>query len=883
MKSLRLHVALSACLFVLLATFAYSVPVTLVNPTSEAAAAGNYYLRSFTSHAWGFEGTLACASATKNSAPATVPPGLELICPLKLAIYYQTDSRLRFKIYDPSNKRFEVPGVIEEDIETFRKDVLGFVPGYSVRLTVAPFAITVTNSATNQVLFDSSPAEDRTSDLVFTDRYIEFGTLISEDSNIYGLGERVFEFRRTPNTYTIFNRDQAGSPEFINLYGSQPFYLDHRPSSPSTHGVLFLNGNAMDVVLSEKSVTYKTVGGIVDFTIVTGAKPEDVIKQYHEAIGRPYFIPYWVLGFHQCRWGYKTLDEVKAVVKGYDDAQIPLDTMWLDIEYMDAKKLWFYDPVNYPEAEVKVFVDDLHASGRHMVPIIDPGVFAGEGYEPYTEGVREGIFIKHPTKDVPYLGNVWPGPTHFPDWTNPNATIYWEKWMNIFYKKANYDGLWNDMNELVNFCHGRCNLELSDPSTWQNCPVCKTETIYPEDSPPYIPGNLTLDWRSLTMAARYVDGLEYDYHNINAFLQARVTHFALRKILAPSRPFVLTRANFPGSGKYTSKWLGDNASTYKDMANSIAGIMEYNMYGMPVVGADICGFIGDTTEELCLRWTELGAFYPFARNHNAFDSISQEPYLWESVTNASRTYLAERYQLLPHYYTQLYLVSQNGGTLARPLFFEFPSDANTVSISKQFLIGSSLLVTPVLEPNTTTVDGYFPAARWYDYFTGALFQDFTETRGSFLTLDAPLDKINVHLRGGIVVPIQLPALTTAETRKNSYGAVISFDNTDTAYGQLFIDDGITQDTLQNEQYTLINFAAVNTSQRGTLTAETQKDGFSGSAALTFSYFRVFGATSISSVSVNGQAAQFNYDSATRTVTLATPVRFSTGLTVAWEY
>jgi alpha-glucosidase (family GH31 glycosyl hydrolase) len=88
------------------------------------------------------------------------------------------------------------------------------------------------------------------------------------------------------------------------------------------------------------------------------------------------------------------------------------------------------------------------------------------------------------------------------------------------------------------------------------------------------------------------------------------------------RTFILTRSSYSGAGKFTSKWLGDNTSKNEYMGLSVSGIMLMNMFGIPVVGADICGFMGDTNPELCARWHIVGSFYPFSRNHNAIDSTA---------------------------------------------------------------------------------------------------------------------------------------------------------------------------------------------------------------------------------------------------------------------
>lgn len=224
------------------------------------------------------------------------------------------------------------------------------------------------------------------------------------------------------------------------------------------------------------------------------------------------------------------------------------------------------------------------------------------------------------------------------------------------------------------------------------------------------------------------------------------------------------------------------------------------------MGADICGFNGNTTEELCGRWTELGAFYGFARNHNAIGSAPQEPYVWPSVAAIARKVLAARYSIINYIYALFFQANQNGGTVSRPLFFEFPSgarrrgalawsrprgshtltraDSNTLTIDSQFLLGPSLMVAPVLVQGATSLRAYLPAARWFDFWTG---EEVAAT--GWQTFDAPFDHIPLFWRGGAMVPLQSPQLTIAATRQSPFSLLLVPDASGSAAGSFVLDDG----------------------------------------------------------------------------------------------
>ncbi|KAI3641242.1 hypothetical protein MIR68_000714 [Amoeboaphelidium protococcarum] len=752
---------------------------------------------------------------------------------LKLQVWYETDTRVHFKITDADSQRFEVPEYLFKRPLPSKFTVDEEEAAYKVEVVNDPFSIKVVRKSDQVVLFDTAvPANDQNTvinPLIYEDKYLELSTQVPENAHIFGLGEVVHSFRRDNlNTrQTLWARD-AATPVDQNIYGSHPFYMEVRGGK--AHGVFLLNANGMDILLRSRTLTYKIIGGVLDFYIFTGPTPADVVYQYYEVIGNPLMIPYWSLGFHQCRFGYRNLDEVKEVVRRYREASIPLETMWTDIDYMDQYKDFTLDPRNYPVDKVKKFVADLHAEHQKYVLILDPAIKVEPGHAPFDEGVAKDLFIKRADGNL-LVGKVWPGPTAFPDFNNPNTQEWWTKWIRKFMQDVDLDGWWIDMNEPANFCHtqdGPCDdvLMLADRGEATDALdhgsddqlVFKKASVQIEDAanPQYKIGNggdsnMPLTFKTVAPDARhYNNTLHYNLHNLYGHSEAIMTRNALLDIKPGKRTFVLSRSTFASTGRHAGHWTGDNFSTWEHLFLSIPAVLSFQLFGIPYVGADICGFVGDTTEELCARWMSLGAFYPFSRNHNTRGVRAQEPYLWDSVAAASRKALGVRYQLLPYYYTLFYEASQFGATVLRPLFFEFPQDEQLMYFDRQFLVGSAIMVTPVLEQGKDHVYGYFPAGRWYDWYSKRKVVDLPagQKEGQWLKLNAPIDHVNVHIRGGHIIPLQIPGYTTHESRLNNFELIVALDQSNKAYGSLYLDDGESE-PVKNLDNSFANFRVEN--------------------------------------------------------------------------
>ncbi|RKP04517.1 family 31 glycoside hydrolase, partial [Thamnocephalis sphaerospora] len=560
------------------------------------------------------------------------------------------------------------------------------------------------------------------------------------------------------------------------------------------------------------------LGGVLDFYVYSGPTAADVVRQHAELVGKPHMAPLWALGWHQCRYGYENVDALAKVVAEYRTHQIPLEAMWADIDYMQGRKDFTFDPDKFPRERVAELVEDLHEHQQRFVAIIDPGIKIEPGYAAYDSGIKRDVFLRAANGRDYVVGKVWPGYVHFPDWFHPNTYDWWRMHLQQFISDVSADGIWIDMNEVANWCDGDCNVDLdklsgkqvkieqkkSDSSytfSWLGrrasiAPVNKDEQREQDMLYRINNGarNLPIETGSAPIDAIHANGLrEYDVHNLYGHMESILTRRALQEIRPQSRPFILTRSTFAGTGAHAAHWTGDNWSQWDHLADSITGVLNFQLFGIPFVGADICGFVGNATEELCIRWHQLGAFYPFARNHNAIGQRDQEPYVWPAVASALRTVLDIRYALLSYLYTLSYNAHVRGDTLWRPLFFEFPVDEHAHQFDQQVMIGGSFMLTPVVNEGQRMLDVYFPHAVWFDWYTSMPILTHSSSQvGDILAVHAPLDRIPLYIRGGRAIALHRPGMTTLETHNTPFTLLLALDTKGRAQGELYLDDGISQ-------------------------------------------------------------------------------------------
>jgi len=616
-----------------------------------------YALSSIDKDASGYSGTLYFIGDESEDYGAHIKN-------LSLQVYFESESYVRVKITDQFSERWEIPqSVIHRPHITPSTDG-GFE--YKFEYDVYPFSFKIIRTLDQYCVFHFS------SEFIFKDQFINFSSLFDEGVLTYGLGEstRLHQALSPGSTFTMWARDVPAANMDVNLYGSYPLYW--QLASGNAHGALLMNSNGMDVTLAEKTLNFSVIGGLIDLYVFTGPTPNKVSQQYTAVVGRPALMPYWSLGFHNCRWGYESIAQVEEVVRRYHDAGIPLDTQWLDIDYMQDYKDFTYEKRAFNKHSVANFVDHLHQKGMRYVPILDPGIKVEKGYPAYDRGIELDLFVKDLLGD-PYMGQVWPGPTYYPDFLHPDTQKYWTDNLHSFFDMAPFDGLWIDMNEVSNFCNLNGRAQVCSNTRKSGCPtdiqgLCclKCEEEDPTnllDFPPYAIHSGVLHSLSVTTiamsATHYGNVSEYDVHNLYGLTEQIASRAAVLE-LTSRRPFILSRSSFVSTGSHSAKWTGDNAATWLDLKSSVVSLLDFSMFGVPMVGSDICGFMLDSNEELCARWIEVGAFYPFSRDHSARGTAPQELYLWESVTEAAKCALGMRYELLPYIYSLFHAANSQG-------------------------------------------------------------------------------------------------------------------------------------------------------------------------------------------------------------------------------
>lgn len=816
---------------------------------------------------------------------------------LVLEIIPHGEDHVQIKIYDPTEARYEVP------VPLTLPEEVGNDSQYAVTVSAPgdPFFFSVGRRLPNaeETLFSTVGA------ITFEDQFLQFTTVLPTEY-LYGLGENThvtikhsFESRATR---PLFAKDQPVGDTEVNHYSVHPYYINVNNEAGTSHSVLFFNSNAMEYSTFKLSdgrpaLIFRSIGGIIDLHFFLGPSLEEVNIQYANTVGTPAFPPYWSLGFQLSRYGYKGVADVREVRERMKAEGIPQDVQTLDIDYMLRFRDFTYDTDSW--GDLPEFVEELHNDDVKVTLILDPALAIDfDNYPPSQRGKEADAFVKWMSEDlVPedqepgcdsyIIGYVWPDTkTLFPDFFKPATQEWWTNELKILHDTLPYDAIWIDMNEPANFgtnLDRPWNYPPEKPDWSLKCPYNKW------DSPPY-PTKMVrtggsesqrISEKTICMSGNHTDGsqtfLHYDVHNLYGWSETVATYKGLEEVFTGKRQVVLSRSTYPGSGRYAVHWLGDNVAQWDHLRYSVVGMVEFNFFALPMVGADVCGFFNDPTMELCARWMQLGAFSPFDRNHNSIDQEDQDPAHWPEVAAISRDVLSLRYQYLPYLYALFHNAHHYGQSVLRPIFSEFLTDEEALDVSDQFMWGTGIMVAPVMYEGAVDRDVYFPQGDWYDLKSG-----IKEATGpTSINIDAPLEKIPVYVRGGVILPYQEPALNTVQSRKNPFGLTVALDSSQSASGEIYWDDG---EAVHEESY--VDVFTANTNFTNNILTMEVMHSMTPVAGLNIETLQVFGYPANPEViEVNGESlpsSQWSYEASSSVLVVYISAPLGENLTVTFE-
>jgi alpha-glucosidase len=591
-----------------------------------------------------------------------------------------------------------------------------------------PFLIEFRDAKTHEVInADERPMlYDLKSDAVGATKRLGF------EEHFFGLGEKAARLDKRRGRFQMWNSDTPSYKEDTDpIYQSIPFYIGWQ--NGAAYGIFFDNSYRTNFDFGKETQEYAAFtaeGGEMNYYFFQGPSIKKILARYADLTGHMPLPPVWALGHQQSRWSYYPDKVAEEVVRRYREEDLPLDVLHLDIDFMSAYRVFTWDRERFPDPQG--FVEKLKRQGVKTVVIVDPGVkyqpptAASEAtsnpelqkqeqsYYVFNQGLQKNFFMMG-RDNKPYVGKVWPGDSVYVDYTLPEARKWWGD-LHRAYTDHGVAGIWNDMNEPSDF-------------------VDQT-------------GNAMIK----AGVAFYDEGQHSSFlknRNVFALLEARATYEGLQRLQPDKRPYVITRAGYAGIQRYSTMWTGDTDSTWDALALSIPMFATLGLSGQPFVGGDIGGFIKRGNGELLTRWYQMAFLAPFCRNHKNRSEFDQEPWRFgKTYEDIIRKYLKLRYRMMPFLYSTLEEAHRTGVPVFRPLLLNYQNDYNTLNLDDEFMIGTELLLAPILKPDVTSRLVYLPEGVWYDYWTGKQFGGQQMIRA-----DAPLETVPMYVRAGSIIAL----------------------------------------------------------------------------------------------------------------------------------
>ncbi len=611
---------------------------------------------------------------------------------------------------------------------------------------------------------------------------MQYRVRMSDGDVVYGLGENVRGINKRGWVYESKCSDDPNHTESKrSLYGAHNFIIIADSDNPAASKGLFidypgrvifdigyLDKNELVITVCSGNFTAYVVSPAVDSADGSDNHLYSIVRQFRHIIGKSYVPPRWAFGYQQCRWSYMSADEVCGVVDSYRKRNIPIDAVYLDIDYMERYKDFTVNKETFPD--FADFVKKMREKHIHLVPIIDAGVKIEDGYDTYEEGRKNGYFCKEADGED-FVAGVWPGRVHFPDVLNEDA----RRWFGHGYKvllDAGIDGFWNDMNEPAIFYSEKHLKELFDKIDDYKGKNLDIQSFFEFKGMVEGVANNLGDYERFYHRATQPDGeavVRHDHvHNLYGFNMTRAASESFKE-LAPDKDILMfSRASYIGMHRYGGIWTGDNHAWWSHILLSLKMLPSLNMCGFMYVGSDIGGFNDNTTEELLMRWMGLAVFVPLMRNHAAAGTRYQELYRFTD-TDAFKNIVTMRYALIPYLWEAYRKAVEQDTLMYRPLGFEHPEDRVAVATEDQLYVGEDIMICPVYTQNAVGRYVYLPEPMTMVRMKSADEYELEKYEAGHYFVEIPAQEIVFFIRDGHRIPLYKSAEYAEAVFENECG------------------------------------------------------------------------------------------------------------------
>ena len=623
-----------------------------------------------------------------------------------------------------------------------------------------------------------------------------FTYLLGEDDLVFGLGENVRGINKRGWHYVSFCSDNPNHTEDkTSLYGAHNFLLVD--GAAGRFGLFwdYAGRVEFDVGYTRRDLLQITPADEnYDLYVITGESDVEIVRAFRGLIGRSYIPPKWAFGYGQSRWSYPTEADVRAVARGHRENGIPLDSIYLDIDYMKDYRDFTVDPEKFPD--LPALAAELAQDHIHLVPIIDAGVKIEPGDPTYESGKAGGYFCKN-AQGEDFVGAVWPGLVHFPDFFQKEARSWFGRRYQTLVDQG-IEGFWNDMNEpAIFYTPGRLQAVLDELSACQNMDL-NLDQFSTLQNKLNVLSNNPEDYRSIYHRVEGEMVCHEQVHNLYGANMTRAAGETFEALYPDHRMLFFSRASCIGAHRYGGIWFGDNQSWWSHLALNLKMLPSANMCGFLFSGADLGGFGACATEDLLLRWLQLGVFTPLMRNHCAMGNRCQEAYQF-SEAPAMAKIIGIRYGLLPYLYSEFVKAALQGDMLFRPLHFDYPDDPHAAQVEDQLMLGEGLMIAPVLEQNATGRYVYLPEPMKLIRMRSTDDYDQEVLSAGHHYVPVGLRELIFFIRPGCVVPLAQAAMSVAEV-DSEHLTLLHFVEQGTGSYVLYDDDGYTRDYQAPDHY-----------------------------------------------------------------------------------